>query len=335
MEPRTLREGASQSSLVSYVPDAVLDAALGIAPASFSNQGIAREMIGVLNGLGFSVDIIAWDDVADFRPETYDLWIQHGGANFAALRTAGAHAKRLVYFSTGTYWRFQNAAAEARALAFEARHGTVLSPERMVPDDVDHPLASADAIVALGNEFTRATYGAYANVSMIPNASYATKKQRRNLGDSAQRQAFVYCAGHGSLHKGLDLVLDVFSRRPEHLYLMCRMEDGFRDFYAPILRRARNIHEVGFVPARSRAFSAIASRCRCAILPSCSEAQPGSVVDMMAHGCFPLSARSPALTSSPTAFCWTLRRRSQSLQPSRKRRPGHPRSCCREGMSWR
>lgn len=283
-------------ALVSYVPGPVLDGALGISPRAFSNEGIVREMVRVLNNMGLAVDLVHYRDTVPFVGGLYDVWVQHGGFNYESLRAAGNRAERLVYFSSGSYWRFHNESSEARAEAFFQRHGVRLAPTRTLEPGEDAPLSDADGIIAMGNATTRATYGAYSRVWMLPNASYAAERiTSRDLWDSHTRRGFVFCAGGGSLHKGLDVVLESFARSGECLYLMCRIDSDFRRFYGSLFDAADNIHELGFVRPNSAQFFAVAGKCLCALLPSCSEGQPGSVVEMMAHGCIPVVSRESGL----------------------------------------
>jgi len=283
-------------ALVSYTPGPVLDGALGISPRAFSNDGIAREIVRILNSMGLAVDLVDYRDADPFVGGFYDVWVQHGGVNYEALKAAGNASERLVYFSTGSYWRFHNESSEAHAEAFFERHGVRLAPTRTIVLGEDAPLSDADGIIAMGNAATRATYGAYSRVWMLPNASYAADGiASGDLRHSHLRRGFVFCAGGGSLHKGLDLVLECFARRREHLYLMCRIDPDFRRFYGGLLDAAGNIHELGFVNPRSRQFSAVGKRCLCTLLPSCSEGQPGSVVEMMARGCIPVVSRESGL----------------------------------------
>lgn len=283
-------------ALVSYVPGPVLDSALGIRPLAFSNHGISREIVRTLNTLGLAVDLVDFRDIDPFAGGIYDMWIQHGGVNYEALKAAGNGSDRLVYFSTGSYWRFNNESSETRAEAFYERHGVRLAPERTIGLGEDAPLSDAGWIIGIGNAITRATYSAHSRVWMLPNASYAADRiASSDVRHPHQRRGFVFCAGGGSLHKGLDLVLECFARRREHLYLMCRIDPEFRRFYGGLLDAASNIHELGFVNPRSRQFTSVGTRCLCALLPSCSEGQPGSVVEMMARGCIPVVSRESGL----------------------------------------
>jgi glycosyltransferase involved in cell wall biosynthesis len=291
-----LRGEARGRALVSYVPGPVLDSAVGIRPLAFSNHGISCEIVRTLNTLGLSVDLVDCSDTSRFEGGVYDMWIQHGGANYEALRAGGNSSERLVYLSTGAYWRFHNESSETRAEAFYERHGVRLAPERTIGMSEDAPLSDAGWIIGIGNAFTRATYSAHSRVWMLPNASYGVDGiASSDVWYPQQRRDFVFCAGGGSIHKGLDLVLECFAHRREHLYLMCRIDPGFRRFYGGLLDAASNIHELGFVNPRSRHFTSVGTRCLCTLLPSCSEGQPGSVVEMMARGCIPVVSRESGL----------------------------------------
>ena len=279
----------TKRALLSYLPGPVLDSAVGAAPVAYSNHGIARDTVRVLNEAGYSVDVVKWDDTDSKVYGDYDLWVQHGGANYAQLKGAGVQAERLVYFSTGNYWRFHNAAALARETAFQARNGVLVPAERMIEYAEDAVLSDADAVAALGNEFTRSYYPATTNVRLLPNASYAAQHLDSSVTNSPSRSgSFLFFAGSGSLHKGLDLVLEAWEGRRENLYVVCQVSPAIADYYRGLLSRTGSVHLLGFIPVHSRRFEKLARSCTFSILPSCSEAQPGSVVETMARGCLPL-----------------------------------------------
>ena len=96
-----------KKALVSYLVNPVIDELSGVQTSLFSNNGAGRTIPKLLNELGYTVDVINWDDT---RPITgkYDLVIFHGGKNFDQIKKLKTNNNKLVYYSTGSYWRYHN-----------------------------------------------------------------------------------------------------------------------------------------------------------------------------------------------------------------------------------
>ena len=95
------------------------------------------------------------------------------------------------------------------------------------------------------------------------------------------------------MHKGLDLVLEVFSEMPECHLTVCGpldspSENEFRQAFYRELYETPNIDTVGWVDVSSQTFVDIANSCCALIYPSCSEGQAGSVITSLQAGIIPL-----------------------------------------------
>ncbi|HEU4764888.1 MAG TPA: glycosyltransferase, partial [Candidatus Eisenbacteria bacterium] len=98
---------------------------------------------------------------------------------------------------------------------------------------------------------------------------------------------FLFLASLGQVHKGLDLLLEIFAARP-HLTLVVlsrfRQERDFMAAYRRELTQTPNIRAVGFLDIDSPAFREAQERAGWLILPSCAEAQCGAITVALSLG---------------------------------------------------
>jgi hypothetical protein len=104
------------------------------------------------------------------------------------------------------------------------------------------------------------------------------------------RKNFLWFGSTGAIHKGLDLLIDVFSKK-EDIYLhIC----GFNETDRKILKipKRQNIIDYGSVDVRSQVFLDIMEKCSYSILPSCSEGFSTSITTCMLHGLIPVVVKN-------------------------------------------
>jgi len=265
-------------------------------PDYFTHTTFARihEMVWVLNEMGYTVDVIDYRDTS-FRPKRrYDLFIGHKAVNFTTIASDLADDTVRIFFASESYWRHNNAREAERLAAFEKRHGVRLAPERRVVVDEDAALAAADGVIGMGNACTAETYAGFSPVIMLDGFSPADNT--RQSGEKAPDRDFLFFSGSGAVHKGLDLLLDVFMRSEDHhLWICWEPEPAFLDVYAAELERRPNIHLMGRVRVRSEEFYSIIARCGFVILPSCSEGQSQALVECMNQGVVPVFSEACGL----------------------------------------
>jgi glycosyltransferase, family 1 len=108
-------------------------------------------------------------------------------------------------------------------------------------------------------------------------------------------QNFLYFASGDQAHKGLDLLLEVFSERdfPYSLFICStfKSEKEFCSVYQKELYETKNIHAVGFADIMGDEFHKILERCAYVIVPSCSEGQMGSALTVMSAGVIPILSK--------------------------------------------
>lgn len=255
----------------------------------FSNRGIAQQIPRALNELGYSVDILNYDNT-QWRPKRpYDLFIGHGNVNFHNLLGYFSPKPVCIYFSTGMYWDVHNRNERERFAELETRTGHRLPLDRWITESEESAIMNSHGIITLGNGHSLQYPNTAPSVVPIPNAAYPstwTGWQHRDL-ESAKRH-FLFYSGRGTIHKGLDILVEAFRGTPLHLHVCQEIDDGFLRLYRTLLIESKNIHLHGWIPMRSPEFYRIAKLSNWVISASCSEGSQGSVIECMAHGMAPV-----------------------------------------------
>ena len=277
--------GAPRHALLMYMVGAFRVAS---APATHQNIAQQRELARALAESGHEVDVVDFDErragllrhdydlVVDLHPVEHPFYEGH-------LRP---RAKRICYI-TGSDPEFSNAAEAARLADLERRRGTRLQPRRRCPPFPWHVLESFDAFFYFGSATTLATYAGYRlpPCHRLPNHAYddvvPTEPARRDP------RRFLFLGGTGQVHKGLDLLLELFAGEPDLELVVCSPFHAERDFaraYRRELSGTPNIRAAGFAEVKSAAFRELQAGCGAMILPSCSEGQAGSVTTALSYG---------------------------------------------------
>ncbi|MBN2301154.1 MAG: glycosyltransferase family 4 protein [Lentisphaerae bacterium] len=255
-----------------------------------NNIRLAHGIVRALNRDGYAVDVVDRADYA-FEPEhSYDLIISTGGRTENYIRQLSEHCLR-IYFATGRYWRVANEMAARHFADLRLRRGVNLQQSRYCSpiDGGEMSLRVSDGIIVLGNLATASTYSCSGRVVCVDGMALPDDHcDQINKAFDRARRNFLYFAGDGCVHKGLDLLLEVFSRNDRHLWICSRMEDDFADVYDHELNDLPNIHMLGWVQPRSSGYYDVMDRCQYVILPSASEGQAQSVIECMNHGLVPI-----------------------------------------------
>ena len=118
----------------------------------------------------------------------------------------------------------------------------------------------------------------------------------RTKYSAVRRKKYLWFGSYGYLHKGLDLVLDLFFRRNDIELFVCGYSDREKEFlsaYGTRIADAPNIHDLGFVDIRSDEFKNILSQCGSVILVSASEGCSTALLTVIGNGgLIPIASRS-------------------------------------------
>lgn len=288
-------------ALVSYMPLPLAGSAALFR--GHSNVWESSEIVRVFNGLGYSVDVIDWRDSRLMPKNDYDVVFD---IHRNLLRYSGP-ATRRVFHVTGSHPEFSNDAERSRLLALRERRGITLLPRRFVGEEdmrvFMENLERADLVTLIGNEVTAGTFPPRIRAKM--RKVIATGSRLSQLGakqPDGRRREFLWFNGVGAVHKGLDLVLEVFARNPRltlHVVGPYGKERDFVEAYRHELTSCHNIHAHGFMYPESRRFREIASRVMAFVNPTCSEGISTSSITCMQHGMIPVISRQAGITLPP------------------------------------
>lgn len=279
----------TRRALVSYLVSPLIPVPSKRDRITFSNIGIAQYIPRALNELGYEVDIVAWDDIEWLPQKYYDVYIGHGGINFEHISRSLPNETVQIYFSTGVYWREFNSKEAKRIYELTLRKGYLPPPDRAIRFSEEYANQTADGIICLGNQYTIQSYRQFPLVIGINNAVYPLDRQGLTDKDFEQgRQHFLFFSGGGSLHKGLDLLLDAFVGTDLHLHICQIIDPAFAEIYKDELTQHSNIHVHGHIRMRSAEFEQLASLCNWTISATACEGQPGATLECMAYGLIPI-----------------------------------------------
>jgi len=254
------------------------------------NQWQTREIARIIDSLGYCVDVVNFDNPKPRLMHGYDLLVDiHPGFDRSYLPYLNQGCIKIAYI-TGSNPAVANQAESDRLDDLFVRRGVRLAARRQsapFPPDV---LERFDAFFLIGNQQTLDTYHDFQlpRTFLLPNTAISGI----DSGDmNRSTRNFLFLASGGQVHKGLDLLLEVFSRYQElHLYV-CSSFRGERDFcrlYHRELFTTPNIHPVGFLDITGSSFRKIAGSCAWMLLPSCAEGMSGSVTVALSAGMVPV-----------------------------------------------
>jgi hypothetical protein len=289
--------GFSRHCLLQYVLEPFL---IESVSSSHQNQWQARELARIVGEFGYNIDVVGLSTQHIKLPRSYDLIIDvHPGLNDCYVQNLNEGCKKIAYI-TGSNPDFSNRAEAKRLEELSARRGSQLKQRRYAPVFDRKQMAGFDAMFFLGNDYNLATYSDFnfKSVFKLQNTGVCNFDPAKYSGKTSR--SFLFLASGGQVHKGLDLLLEVFSAHPELQLYVCssfKAEWDFCRLYRKELFHTGNIHPVGFMSIESPQFQRICQECGYVILPSCSEANAGSVLTGMAAGLVPMVSREAGFSA--------------------------------------
>jgi len=100
------------------------------------------------------------------------------------------------------------------------------------------------------------------------------------------RRNFLWLGSFGAIHKGLDLLLDVFENRDDITLHIAGLSEEDKKLLNP--KKRENIIDYTYIDIKSDTFLEVAEKCSYIILPSCSEGFSTAITTGMLHGLIPV-----------------------------------------------
>lgn len=258
------------------------------------NKWQVTKLAKIIGEFGYNVDVIQAFDLKVKLRQKYDLIIDILPGYYNVYNDFMNEKCLKVAYLTGSNSSFANQAEKQRIENLYERKGVKLKPRRQAPLPNKTEFESFDAIFFIGNYYNLKTYEEFdipqyyfiknTGYDFLGNYNFSLKKSNN----------FLFFASSGQVHKGLDLLLDVFSRNPNLNLYICSSFKNEKDFcrlYKKALYNSKNVFPVGFVDITGSEFKKISAICSFIVLPSCSEANAGSVLTAMSAGLIPIVSK--------------------------------------------
>lgn len=247
------------------------------------------QMARTFTDLGYAVDVIDYLD-KDFIPKKdYSFFISARTYFEEIGRRLNKDCVKIVHLET-SHFLFNNAASYRRHLNLQQRRGITLTSLKWVKPN--WAVEYADAATIKGNQFTSGTYS-YAGKPffLTPNPASISLPWPADKKFENCRKNFLWFGSDGFVHKGLDLVLEVFAAMPDHNLTVCgpiNKDKNFEKAYCKELYQTPNIRTIGWVDVDSLEFAEVINNCIGLVYPSCAEGQAGSVVNCLQAALIPI-----------------------------------------------
>ena len=290
-----LRSGAIHSCL-SYWSDYFSPEGRATRPG-YSTGWIAERLYGILAERG-SVDY--WDNEQRPNGAAADIFVGHFWAFADLCRRNDFHRQVAVYVLSDPV----RAAAFLRAAA--TRYGVPYPDWDLPPTDFDHEatMELADAVILLGNSATLATFDArwHSKITLVNYAPAPTSWPQ--VSTAKRRKEFVYAATTCGLRKGFLDVIDTWRDIPSsatQLHVIGRIDEPYRERLDAA--RALSVKTYGWIPSTSGRYRELLSSCRFAYIPTWVEGQMGTLLEVLAAGCIPITTRASGIDDRLLEHC--------------------------------
>lgn len=258
------------------------------------NQWQVKVLVDELGNFGYNVDVRDIEDTGKRLKHKYDLVVDiHIGLNTTYKKYMNSGCRWIAYL-TGMNPRVANHNEQIRLEALTQRRGIVLPPERQGPL-LSREVEKCDAFFFIGNAYNLKSYEEFhlPPVYFIKNHGYNFPFMIDYTCKDPKK--FLFFASVGQVHKGLDLLLEIFSKKDFSFELyVCSDFLSEREFcaeYQQELFHTSNIHPIGFIDIMGQEFRHIVEVCSFLLMPSCSEGIAGSVLTGMSAGVIPIVSR--------------------------------------------
>jgi len=257
----------------------------------------------ILNELGYNVDVIDYDYQGKIDFSKYDLLVGFGEV-FHKYFEYGKSKIKTIYYGTGMHVCHQNHATLKRLKDVYSKKSIWLGKStRYVEKAWTHQTYLVDAMIVLGNEVCVESYRKFydGEIFNIPAPFYKVIDAWKLIQSNNVGRSFIWFGSSGLIHKGLDLVLDFFSKNPDLKLHICgpvKNEPDFEQVYWKELYETPNIITHGFVDIKTEKFKEILNDCSFTIFPSCSEGGCPSVITLIGNaGIIPIITKETTIST--------------------------------------
>lgn len=280
------RPGSSQRKvLFSYLSEGLekKESELGLSTRGNESLILINEFIR----RGYSLDIVDGSRGKDLSAglQNYDVVFGYGDI-FRSGCEASMAAKKILYL-TEKPPAFSLEKEQERIDYYYRRHGWRPPVVRSGRFYMESDFSMADVVIYIGSRGDKRYFPLKVPAFDLFPTSLKNEMYVENYLSRGRRRNFLWIGSLGALHKGLDILVDVFSSVPG--YYLHIMGLGLAEYHVVShALRAKNILNYGFVRVDSPQFLNVIYQCGYVIMPSCSEGVSTSVLTGMRHGLVPI-----------------------------------------------
>lgn len=262
--------------------------------SDWGNQNIGRTqpleilaIVKVLSDLDYVIDIVGCNDLKALpfiASKEYDLIFGFGEV-FYQLTQKHSNAISIIYM-TEHHPDFADREEKKRIAYFYERHKKKARIVRSGNFYKSHYFNQQYSHVITMSEVEPFLKDYKIPFTIFPtgvvNDNFIFKQKNHNT----TRKHFLWLGSFGAVHKGLDLLLDVFSNRDDIVLHIAGLSEEDEKLLKP--KKRANIINHGYINIKTDSFLEIVQTCSFVILPSCSEGFSTAITTGMLHGLIPI-----------------------------------------------
>lgn len=223
------------------------------------------QMIKVLIDMDFCIDVCACnnEEAALEMPSDYYDFILGFGEMFRLAKQRNPKAYTIIYMTENPYTVSREREQE-RVDYFRERTGRRISLQRTGKFYLEREEQDADAVICLGEK----RYFGDKPVQRVYPSAFRNMRYAQSNSKKRQGKSFMVFGVKGFVHKGNDILIEVFRMHPEWKLYMCGREIDMECRQLGI-KLPHNVVDCGFVDVQSDRFVELVEICPFILLPSC------------------------------------------------------------------
>lgn len=267
-----------------------------------------NQMIYYFIKMGYCVDVCRLDDMYAYeqlKNNKYDIIIGFGSVYNKFLNEHDVPLK--ICFITENNPEVVNKKYQERLEYFSERHSNIDSSKSIARKgyyDITQ-FKKSDYCILMSSNYNAESFKSYAenifliNANAIYNTNIAFNEVEFKNSISTSYNNYLWFGSLGLIHKGLDILIDVFNEYPD-LNLNCYGIDRREKYIFKSIPKGRNVIDCGSVNVLDeKYYKDIVLKHNFVILPSCSEGMSTAVATCMAHGLIPIITKECGFESKP------------------------------------
>ncbi|MDE6052527.1 MAG: glycosyltransferase, partial [Lachnospiraceae bacterium] len=256
------------------------------------------QMIKILIDMDFCIDVCGCNnqEATLEMPSDYYDYILGFGDMFRLAKERNPKAYAIIYMTENPY-AISYVNEQERIVYFYERTRKKVPFTRTGKFYAEGDEELADAVICLGEK----KYFKNKTVYRVYPSAFKNEKYVNNIQDDRRSTNFLVFGTKGFIHKGNDLLLEVFAKHPEWSLYLCgsRIAQECRKIGMAL---PQNVFDCGFVNVDSEKYLKLVRICPFVLLPSCSEGMSTALMTCMRHGLIPVTMRGTGMDELET-YC--------------------------------